>query len=83
MKSVVTLGDAVELAFVALILAGLAIGVAVQWARERKQKARNDPHGDQRREVARPLHIPRGQYLRNGGVDRRRLMQGWAWYECR
>jgi hypothetical protein len=38
MKSVVTLGDAVELAFVALILAGLAIGVAVQWARERKRK---------------------------------------------
>jgi len=38
MKFVITLGDAVEPAFVALILARLAIGVAVQWARERKRK---------------------------------------------
>jgi hypothetical protein len=36
MKFVITLGDAVELACFALALAGLAIGVAVNWARERR-----------------------------------------------
>ena len=38
MKFVITLGDAVELALVALVLIGLAICIAVNWARERRQK---------------------------------------------
>lgn len=38
MKFVVTLGDAVELAFVALVVGALAIGYAVGWVKERIRK---------------------------------------------
>lgn len=38
MKFVITLGDAVELAFVALVLVALAIGYAVGLVKERRRK---------------------------------------------
>ena len=37
-KFVITLGDAVDLACVVLVLIGLAIGIAIKWARESNRK---------------------------------------------
>ena len=42
MKFVITLGDALELAFVALVVGALALGYAVEWLRKCKRKRRNE-----------------------------------------
>lgn len=38
MKFVITLGDAVELAFVALVIAGVGMCLVTEWVREQKRK---------------------------------------------